>query len=299
VIASTSADMSVKIWDIQKAECINSFDDMGNLTQDITWDLRGDCYASSCKDKLVRFMDGRTGTITNSVEAHDGVKSVKLAYLGESGKFLTVGASKQAAREIKIWDLKNMSKPVYTEKIDNASGVLVPLYDNDTQMLYLCGKGDGIIRPFEFENVDPPLYRLNDGYRSTLPTRGICMVPKRGNDIMNCESTRLLKLTTSDGVHPLSFIVPRKSDAFQDDIFPDCPGLLPAHSSDEWIGGSSELPTTMNLNPAFSASPSRRNLAKRQFVVRTVAQVEEELNEAKTRIKYLEDKLTANSIASD
>ena len=31
------------------------------------------------------------------------------------------------------------------------------------------------------------------------------MVPKRGNDIMGCETARLLKLTTSDGVHPLKY----------------------------------------------------------------------------------------------
>lgn len=296
VLASTSSDMSVKIWDIQKAEVINSFDDMGDLTQDITWDLRGDCYASSCKDKMVRLMDGRTGTVTSSFSAHQGVKSVKLSYLGDSGKFLTVGSSKQAARELKIWDLAKTDKPIYTEKIDNASGVLVPLYDNDSKVVYLCGKGDGIIRPYEFEDSATPLFRLNEGYRSTTPTRGICMVPKRGNNIMACETARLLKLTNSEGVHPLSFIVPRKSDAFQDDIFPDCAAPTPAHSAEEWLEGSSQEPVTMSLNPALTASPSRRNMVKKTFQVRTVAQVEKELKDAKNRIKYLEEKLTANDI---
>ena len=125
------------------------------------------------------------------------------------------------------------------------------------------------------------------------------MVPKRGNDIMGCETARLLKLTTSDGVHPLKFIVPRKSDAFQDDIFPDCPSPLPAHSADEWLQGSSEVPKTMSLNPEFSASPSKRHLTKREFVVRTVAQVEGELKEAKSRIKYLENKLKESGIDTD
>mmetsp|Transcript_14044 Transcript_14044/g.17700 ORF Transcript_14044/g.17700 Transcript_14044/m.17700 type:complete len:454 (+) Transcript_14044:232-1593(+) len=297
VLASTSSDMSVKVWDIQKAEVINSFDDMGDLTHDLVWDFRGDNYAASAKDKLVRFMDGRTGKVTNTISAHDGVKSVKLSYMGESGKFLTVGSSKQASREMKLWDLANTSKPIYSEKIDNASGVLVPLYDNDSQVLYLCGKGDGIIRPYEFEDTATPLHRLNDGYRSTTPTRGVCLVPKRGNDIMNCETARLLKLTNSQGVHPLSFIVPRKSDAFQDDIFPDCPSLAPAHEVEEWLEGSSKVPITMSLNPALQASPSKRHLGiKKTFTVRTVAQVEKELKEANARIKYLEEKLQASSI---
>ena len=125
------------------------------------------------------------------------------------------------------------------------------------------------------------------------------MVPKYGNDIMGCETARLLKLTISDGVHPLKFIVPRKSDAFQDDILPDFPSPLPAHSADEWLQGRSKVPTTMSLNPAFSDSPSKRHLTKREFVVRTVAQVEGELKEAKSRIKYLENKLKESGIDTD
>ena len=44
-------------------------------------------------------------------------------------------------------------------------------------------------------------------------------VPKRGLNIMGCETARLLKLT-ANSVEPLSFHVPRKSEAFQEDIFP-------------------------------------------------------------------------------
>lgn len=35
------------------------------------------------------------------------------------------------------------------------------------------------------------------------------MIPKRGCDVMKCETARLLKLT-SNSIEPLSFVVPRK-----------------------------------------------------------------------------------------
>uniref|UniRef100_A0A6U0GPC1 Coronin n=1 Tax=Helicotheca tamesis TaxID=374047 RepID=A0A6U0GPC1_9STRA len=296
VLASTSSDHTVKVWDIEKGEAISTFDEMGDLTQDIVWDVRGDNYATSCKDKIVRIMDARTGTIGSSLDKpHEGLKSVKLAYLGESGKLLSVGASRQSARELKIWDLKMLDKPLLTEKIDTASGVLMPLYDNDTNVVYLCGKGDGIIRPFEFEDKDPYLHRLNDGFRSTTPTKGICMVPKRGLDVMGCETARLLKVTNNQGVHPLSFVVPRKSDAFQDDIFPDCPSTNPAHTADEWLAGSSKPPETMCLNPALAGSNKAGGAPKKKF--KTVAQLTKEVDEANKRIEYLEQKLKENSIA--
>mmetsp|Transcript_27265 Transcript_27265/g.41878 ORF Transcript_27265/g.41878 Transcript_27265/m.41878 type:complete len:451 (+) Transcript_27265:146-1498(+) len=296
VLASASADGSVKVWDIEKGESISSFDDVHDLTQDIVWDYKGDNYFTSCKDKVVRIMDARTGTVASSIEtAHEGVKSVKLVYLGKGDKFLSVGSSKQSSREVKIWDLKNLQKPVHTETIDTASGVLLPMYDHDTSVLYLAGKGDGILRPFEFEDKDPYLHRLNDGFRSTQPCKGICMVPKRGLNVMACESARLLKLTNNHGVHPLSFTVPRKSDAFQDDIFPDCAGPMPAHSAEEWAAGSSKEPVTMSLNPADAGKA--KPVLKKAF--KSVTQLNSELDQARARIDYLESKLKENSIAYD
>lgn len=293
VLASTSADYTVKVWDVEKAEEIITHDGFGDhLIQDIVWDIRGEVCATSCKDKKVRFIDPRTGEIANIIEeVHSGLKSVKLAYLGESGKILTTGTSR--GREVKIWDLKNLSKPLLVESIDQSSGALLPLYDNDTSVLYLCGKGDGIIRPFEFEDKAPYLHKLNDGFRSTTPAKGLCMVPKRGCNIMECETARILKLTNSEGMQPLSFTVPRKSDAFQADIFPDAPSCTPAHSADQWLEGSSKLPLTMPLDPAIVQQKSKKTK------MRTVGTLSADLKVAEDRIKYLEEKLKENGINFD
>jgi len=293
VLASTSADHTVKIWDIEKAEEISTMDGFGDyLIQDIVWDVRGEVCATSCKDKNVRFYDPRAGQMTSTIEkAHDGLKSVKLAYLGESGKILTAGTS--VSREVKIWDLKNLSKPLMTEAIDSASGALLPLYDNDTTVLYLCGKGDGIIRPYEFEDKAPYLFKLNAGFRSVVPAKGLCMIPKRGNNIMGCETARILKLTNDQGMQPLSFIVPRKSDAFQDDIFPDASSSIPAHSADEWKEGSSKLPLTMALDPAVVQHDGKKTK------LRTVATLSADLKKAQERIQFLEQKLKENDISAD
>jgi len=294
VLASTSGDLTVKIWDISKGCSISSYTDIPDLAQDIVWDVKGDNFATSCKDKTVRIHDGRTSSAVSSiVGAHEGIKSVKLCYLNDSGKLLSVGTSKQAAREVKVWDLGNLSKPIATHKIDNGAGVMYPMFDLDTYVLYLCGKGDGNIRVYEFEDKGDYIFKLND-HQSTVPTKGIGMVPKRGLDVMKHESARLLKVTSS-GVSPLSFTVPRKSEAFQDDIFPDCAAPVSAHTADEWMSGSSLPPVTMSLNPK---ERSRKGLGMRQktFKAVTVKSLSGELDEAKKRIAYLESKLKEANI---
>lgn len=300
---SCSADYTVKTWDIEAGTAISSLE-TSNLTQDIIWDVRGDNYATSNKDKSVRIIDGRTGSESSKIDvAHDGSKSTKIQWLGAEGgtHILTTGASKQSMREMKVWDLKNLSQPLHVEPVDTASGALMPLYDRDTGVIYLTGKGDGQIRLYEYDEAKAPhLYKLNDGFRSTTPGKGYCMVPKRGLDIMDCETVRLLKITNTDGIHPLKFIVPRKSDAFQDDIFPPTASPTPAHTCAEWVGGSSKMPNTMALDPKSMAANGVGGGANgKKTKLLTVPMLTKEAEKMKAHIESLEKKLKTNGISYD
>jgi coronin-1B/1C/6 len=301
-LLSASADHTVKVWDIESSSAVSTYGNLNDLTQDIIWDLRGDQIATSNKDKCIRFIDPRTAAESGKiVDAHEGAKSMKLQYMGDSGKVLSTGASKQTGRELKVWDLKMLNKPLTTEAVDTASGAMIPLFDQDSLILYLCGKGDGIIRIYEFEDKSPYMFKLNDGFRSTMPGKGYCMCPKRGLDIMGCETVRIMKVTNSEGIHPLRFIVPRKSDAFQDDIFPDAPAALPAHTCAEWMDGSSKTPVTMSLDPIAMAKANGggANGAPKKKAFKTVAQLNKEVVVLKKRVEYLEGKLTTAEIEFD
>jgi coronin-1B/1C/6 len=290
-LLSTGADYTVKVWDIESSQAVTSFDDLTNLVHDIVWDQRGDMFACSCKDKNVRMVDGRTGKMESEiVKAHDGTKSVKLVYANDSGKFFTFGASKQSAREIKVWDIKNLSEPIHTESVDTAAGAMIPLWDADTNILYLCGKGDGTVRLYEYEDKSPFIFKLSDGFRSNTPGKGYCMVPKRGLNIMKHETARIMKVTNSTGIHPLNFYVPRKSDAFQDDIFPKTPAATPACTFAEWMAGASKDPVLMSVDPAVrGANGGGGNGAeKKPKIFKSVSQLSKDLAAAQKRIEQLE-----------
>lgn len=297
-LLSSSADYTVKLWDVENSTAVSSFNDCENLLHDIVWDKKGDQFAVSCKDKAIRLVDPRTNTCSAKIEkAHDGAKSVKLVYVNDSGKMFSFGASKQSSREIKVWDIHDLSKPLHTESVDTAAGAMIPLWDEDSSVLYLCGKGDGIVRLYEYEDNSPYIFKLNDGFRSNIPGKGYCMVPKRGLNVMKHETVRILKVTNNAGIHPLCFEVPRKSDAFQDDIFPPTAAAVPAHEHAEWMGGSSKEPVTMSLDPrdrgTNGATPTA---APKKKAFKTVATLSKELQEAQGRIEFLEKKLKENNI---
>lgn len=296
VLGSVSGDETVKIWDVEKGTEINT--NSGNhtqLIQEIVWDYTGANYATSSKDKSVRIFDGRTSNAVNTIEmAHEGAKSIKMTYLGPLDKLCTVGFTRQSQRQFKIWDPRNTSKELERVDMDQAAGVVMPFYDPDTSMLFLAGKGDGNVRFYEMVNEKPYAYALSD-FRSSVSAKGMCMVPKRGLNIMGCETTRLLKLTTNS-VEPLSFFVPRKSESFQDDIYPDTAGGEAAHSADEWVAGSELPPKTMSLNPAVRGTAVVA-VAKTFVAQKTPTQLNAELEKANARIAELEAKLKAAGIS--
>jgi hypothetical protein len=73
--------------------------------------------------------------------------------------------------------------------------------------MIIAGKGDGNIRYYEYESDN--LYAL-DEHKSSDPQRGMCFVPRRAVNTSECEIARAYKVTTSQAIEPIAFIVPRK-----------------------------------------------------------------------------------------
>ncbi len=301
VLASTSADQTVKVWDITKGCEINTLHGAHeHLINELIWDYTGNQYITTSKDKHIRFVDGRQGAVSQVIEnAHDGTKSIKMVNLGNTGKFLSVGFTRESQRQLKIWDPRNTTVEVYRMEMDQAAGVIMPFYDPDTSIVYLAGKGDGNVRCYEVTDNATQLFSCTD-FRTNVSAKGMAFVPKRGLNILANETARLMKLTPNNSVEPLSFVVPRKSEGFQEDIFPDTASGEPAHTSEEWLSGSDLPPKTMSLNPAVASKVvSPAPSAKQVFSFKSVSVLTAELDAANKRIQYLEGKLRTANIKFD
>uniref|UniRef100_A0A4W6E793 Coronin n=1 Tax=Lates calcarifer TaxID=8187 RepID=A0A4W6E793_LATCA len=147
---------------------------------------------------------------------------------------------------------KDLSEPMAVQEMDTSNGVLLPFYDPDTNMVYL---GDCTIRYFEVTDESPYVHFLNL-YSSKEPQRGAGFISKRGVDVNKCEIARFYKLHERK-VEPISMTVPRKSDLFQGDLYPDTASLEPALLADEWIAGQDAPPLLVSLSGGYTAPPSK------------------------------------------
>jgi len=283
ILATTSIDYSIKVWDIEKGTANLSIDAQhSDIINSLDWNFNGSLMVTSCKDKKLRVVDPRAGKVVQEGEAHQGVKGSRAIWLGSKEKIFSCGFTKTSEREYCLWDPKDLSKPISREQVDSASGLLMPFYDNDTSVLFVAGKGDGNIRYYEIVDEAPYIHYLTE-FKSNTPQRGMCMIPKRSVNVSDCEIVRLLKVGTKM-VEPISMQVPRKSDIFQDDIYPDCYAGEYALSADQWLGGSDAAPKTRSMAPGF--------VQKKQNVETNFEKVAEQKPLSEKELKEEVEKLT-------
>eukprot|EP00488_Nonionellina_sp_1-RS-2012_P002348 TRINITY_DN4473_c0_g1_i1.p1 TRINITY_DN4473_c0_g1~~TRINITY_DN4473_c0_g1_i1.p1 ORF type:complete len:158 (+),score=31.69 TRINITY_DN4473_c0_g1_i1:190-663(+) len=122
-----------------------TYSDSKDNIYSLEWNYDGSQIAITGKDKMLRLFDPRIPDEASSIESFDGTKSSKLFWLNNLGWIGATGFSKSAQRQLKLWDLRNLSSPILSIVIDQASSVLMPYYDTESGMLYMNGKGDGSV----------------------------------------------------------------------------------------------------------------------------------------------------------
>jgi len=257
LVVTSSNDFTVKLWDIQSGNAVLNVDGHADIINNVAWNQNGSLLSTASKDKKVRIIDPRGNSVVNAWEAHTGVKGTRAAWLGHHDLLLTLGFSKTSDRQFAIWDLKNTAAPLTIQNVDTASGMFVPLFDDDTGILYLVGKGDGNIRYYEVcPDQKDIIYYLSE-FKTAQPQLGAAFRPKTYLNVSGCEIANILKIT-NNAVEPISFTVPRKSDIFQADIYPDTssgagvPGLTAA----QWLAGENAEAPKVSLEGGYTA-PSR------------------------------------------
>ncbi|XP_007898962.1 coronin-6 isoform X4 [Callorhinchus milii] len=218
VLLSAGSDNAIIIWNVGTGEALITLPDLhSDLIYNVCWNRNGSLFCTTCKDKKVRVIDPREQRITT----------------------------------------KNFDEPIALQEMDTSNGVLLPFYDADSSVVYLCGKGDSSIRYFEITD-EPPYVHYLSTFSSKEPQKGMGFMVKRGLDVSRCEIARFYKLHERK-CEPITMTVPRKSDLFQDDLYPDTAGPEAALDAEEWISGKNADPTIISLREGY-IPPKNREL---------------------------------------
>ncbi|XP_040976142.1 coronin-7-like isoform X2 [Aquila chrysaetos chrysaetos] len=249
-VLASGAGKRVTIWDVAQQQPLTALGSHEDQLQSLAWKRDGRLLGTSCKDKKLRIFDPRANpTASQSVPGHENNKDSRLLWMGSSDCLISVGFSQMREREVKLWDTRQFSRAMLTVALDTSPGAAIPLYDADTGLLVLAGKGENLLYCFEAAPAQPALTQVTQ-CRTEGSTRGLAAVPRLALDVMACEVLRILQLTDTALV-PVSYLVPRKSvQDFHEDLFPDCAGMLPATGAQAWWAGDSQQVGRVSLHPA-------------------------------------------------
>jgi coronin-1B/1C/6 len=255
ILASSSGDYTIKIWDLEDGKPKLTL--KGNdIFTSLAWSANGSTLVTTSRDKKLRFWDVRQERPAYEGPGHGGAKNSRVAWLGEHDRVVTTGFSKMSERQLGLWDFRAPQEPLggFTP-LDSGSGVVMPFWDDGCQMLYLAGKGDGNIRYYEYAHDK---FEYLSEYRSAQAQRGVAFLPKRGVNTHENEVVRAFKTVDDLYVEPISFIVPRRAETFQEDIYPPTISTKPAMTSAEWFQGKTAVPMKLSMADVYdgNAKPS-------------------------------------------
>jgi len=252
VLASAATDYVVKVWDVEAGKGVLKVDGHSSIIQSCEWNYDGSQLVTNAKDKFVRILDPRGQNVVASSESHVGVKGGRALWLGKNNLILTVGFGSGASREYKVFDPRKFESAVCVTNLDSAAGIIMPFYDEDADLLFLAGKGDGSIKFYEILPNEESKNIVNHlgQFSSNNPTAAACSLPRRSCDVSQTEIIRLYKVSKGTIV-PLKFQVPRKSELFADDIYPPARGDEPNISKSAWFAGENATPKLVSLEGGF------------------------------------------------
>lgn len=141
VLASSSGDYTVKIWDIEAGQSKLNLKHP-DIVQSLSWSANGALLVTTGRDKKLRIWDTRQERPAQENPGHSGAKNSRAVWMGEHDRIATTGFSRMSDRQLGLWDVKNPKEPIGGFQIlDQISGVCMPFWDDGTNCLFLAGKG--------------------------------------------------------------------------------------------------------------------------------------------------------------
>uniref|UniRef100_A0A914YQ59 Coronin n=1 Tax=Panagrolaimus superbus TaxID=310955 RepID=A0A914YQ59_9BILA len=247
VLITAGGENKLLIWNVGTGEALLEIAGHPDQIFSVAFNYDGSQFVTTCKDKKIRIIDSHTGEVLREGQGHEGVKPQRAIFL-QDGKIFTTGFTKRSERLYALRNADDLSNPLAQDELDTSNGVLFPLYDEDSGLMYLAGKGDCAIRYYEI-NEDAPYVHYINTYTTSEPQRAIGFMPKRGLSYNENEITRIYKVTTKGVIDILQFFVPRKSDLYQVDLYPDTRSIEPALTAEEFAEGKDASPKLMAVNP--------------------------------------------------
>ena len=276
------------------------FEPLPNLATAMRWSPLGNRIATTCKGGSLIVHDPRQVEAALTGTAHGGPKAQKVAWV-DNDTLITSGFSKTAEREYAVWDARNLESPLSKGILGDGLGVAHINFDENHKILYVAGRGETNIGMYTYNHGEPQALHHLDNYKSATPCKGFGMMPKHCLDVNAHEVDRGVRLSNTGLIEYVSFVLPNRTGAFQEDLYPEFHSNKPASNYAEWAAGTDKPPLIMQLKQGETGACSQKKanfMAKLKKEPVPVVQADSGNAEADAKIQKLEAEVAALKAAA-
>uniref|UniRef100_A0A8C4Q545 Coronin n=1 Tax=Eptatretus burgeri TaxID=7764 RepID=A0A8C4Q545_EPTBU len=170
VLASSSYDHSVRIWDVQSRKEAIRLEGHTEQIFSLAWSPNGQQLATACKDGRLRIYDPRSSTQPcQEGSGPPGTRGARVVWVCDGECLLVSGFDSAGERLVSLHRAADLAGGALASiNIVTSPSTLIPHYDPDTGVVFLTGKGD--TRVFVYEVVPQAPYFLEClGFSSLEP----------------------------------------------------------------------------------------------------------------------------------
>ena len=143
ILASASADGSVKLWDVDSGRQIRSLYGHTDWVWSVAFSPDGKTVASGSADKTIKLWDAKSGKRISTLTGHEDI--IQLVAFSPDGKTL---ASGDRGKAIRLWDVKSGKQ---IESPNNESGSIYAIAFSGDGKTLAYGGGDNLIKLWDIE----------------------------------------------------------------------------------------------------------------------------------------------------
>ncbi|XP_033105990.1 coronin-7-like [Anneissia japonica] len=248
MLLSASLDLTIRIWNLETRQEVMILKGHTDQIYAACWSSDGTRVATLCKDKKLRIYDPRQSNMP--IKEVDGVNTGRcgrVVWVCQDQCILVSGFNRNSSRQISLYSVSNLSKTLSELVLHATPAILIPYYDEDTNVVFLYGKVGNHFLNFMFKkkiHLKPFLYWIkvdhNEGYIVPMFTlkfgdvsiyilevspeepyifecspfklnsnyQAVSFLPKVSCVVKDVEFARAVVLTKMN-IEPISIIVPR------------------------------------------------------------------------------------------
>lgn len=243
----------------------------GNDIVSVCWNADGSQLAAVNKKGLVSVGDPREAkedflTAGTNIAADQHQPQWVQFWTNKEGKskLVVMGLDKQRKPVVTFWGSEQPVGTITKNTLSFSSGLLLQLYDPDTDLLYLTVRGSSSVSIYDVSETRVngiPKFTCLSTANLDQAAKGLAFMAKRGVDTFRSEINRLY-VVGPNGVAPHAIKVPRKTPGFATELYPHTRDAKAALSALDFFAGNNAAPLRVDMQAPWTNTPWRAGTAE-------------------------------------